>query len=317
MSVACRLSSVVFDSRRSPSESRYFVAEVCMHKNDRRASRKMRLSRIYHFGSFVASVRAFAPCFHQLSTKALVTWSGRSDTSDDGNGQDEVLTVASEDFVPSETENTVTKLLDLVPSVVGEVSESRRAIINEVILKLEALNPTKQPAKSSLVNGVWELRYAAGYTSDWAISSPTRQLALFLYSGGYSPGLFALSLANNIPSNIVSIQDLGISINREQPRVQATVDIKSPLGNSIVMVKAELEVESDVRLRETYESTSVMGRTFEFPENFRYSRTLYVTYVDDDILIIRDCSGVPELLVRKEKDFSNNWRTEPSEFDEL
>ena len=38
-----------------------------------------------------------------------------------------------------------------------------------------------------------------------------------------------------------------------------------------------------------------------------------VTYVDEDILIIRDASGVPELLVRKDKEFSKNWGTEPSE----
>jgi hypothetical protein len=42
-----------------------------------------------------------------------------------------------------------------------------------------------------------------------------------------------------------------------------------------------------------------------------------VTYVDEDILIIRDASGVPELLVRKEKDFSKQWGTEPSEAEDL
>jgi hypothetical protein len=67
----------------------------------------------------------------------------------------------------------------------GEVSESDRAVINEVILKLEALNPTVDPALSPLLNGEWELRYSGGYSSEGALQSPTRQLALFLYSGGY------------------------------------------------------------------------------------------------------------------------------------
>jgi hypothetical protein len=53
----------------------------------------------------------------------------------------------------------------------------------------------------------------------------------------------------------------------------------------------------------------------EFPELLQYSRALYVTYVDEDILIIRDDSGVPELLVRKEKNFSRNWGTDPEETD--
>lgn len=109
----------------------------------------------------------------------------------------------------------------------------------------------------------------------------------------------------------MDVGDLEISICREQPRVEAKVDVKSFLGESSVVVKAQLDVESEVRLRETYESATVMDRVIELPELLQYSRELYVTYLDEDILIIRDGSGVPELLVRKEKTFSRNWGTDP------
>jgi hypothetical protein len=280
----------------------------------------MRFIHAFPFLSFFAcSASAFAPCAHlSQRTLVLLSESSASDKSSDEGGASDFVTVESEEFVPTEAEASVTSLLDLIPKNIGEVSDSKRATINEVILKLEALNPTKEPAKSSLVNGVWDLRYAAGYTSDWAMASPTRQLALFLYSGGYSPGLFAISVANmGILKSLVDIQNVDISISREQPRILASVKVKSVFGESSVNVNCKLEVESDVRLRETYESTSVMGRSVEFPEMLRYSRTFYVTYVDEDILIIRDGSGVPELLVRKEKGFSKNWGTEPSEFDEV
>ena len=36
------------------------------------------------------------------------------------------------------------------------------------------------------------------------------KLALFLYSGGYSPGLFALRLASVIPKNVVETGELEI-----------------------------------------------------------------------------------------------------------
>lgn len=36
----------------------------------------------------------------------------------------------------------------------------------------------------------------------------------------------------------------------------------------------------------------------ELPEILQYSRDLFVTYVDEDLLVVRDGSGVPELLVR-------------------
>lgn len=265
--------------------------------------------------SLTGGAQSFLPCSRPSSRSVKVgnvLWNEPPEKLSDGV-KDDVLTVESDVFVPTEAEASVTNLLDLVPSKIGEMSDSKRATLNEVILQLEGLNPTKEPTKSSLVNGLWDLRYAAGYSSDWAMPSPTRQLALFLYSGGYSPGLFALSVANKLPFNVVDIQDLEISISREQPRVQASVEVKTPFGHSSVKVQAKLEIESDVRFRETYESTSVMGRSVEIPEMLRYSRTFYVTYVDEDVLIIRDGSGVPELLVRKDKDFSKNWGTEPSE----
>jgi hypothetical protein len=80
----------------------------------------------------------------------------------------------------------------------SHANEQQRATINEAIFQLEALGSsssgsggsTTTPVTSSpLLNGVWELKYVGGYTMDGALPSPTRQLALFLYSGGYSPGV--------------------------------------------------------------------------------------------------------------------------------
>lgn len=162
-------------------------------------------------------------------------------------------------------------------------------------------------------------RYAGLYTTDGALLpfSPTRQVALFLYSGGYTPGLFALALAQSLPSQLVDVGALGISISREQPRVEARVKVKSMLlGESSVVVKARLDVVSDIRLRETYESATVLGQNVAIPDFLQYSRELYVTYVDEDLLVVRDASGVPELLVRKEKDFTRNWGTEPTSVDD-
>lgn len=212
----------------------------------------------------------------------------------------DVVTVESEE-VASESGSAVSNVLDLIPTTLGEVSESARAEINEVLFKLEALNPTSEPAQSSLLNGEWELKYSGGYVSEGAVDSPTRQIALFLYSGGYSPGIFALSLARKLPAGLVSVGDLKINIFEQQPRIQASVDLSLPIGESSIQVKAALKAESDIRLRETYESAEVMGKTIEIPEMMQYSRELYVTYLDDDLLVVRDGSGIPELLVRPTK----------------
>lgn len=229
------------------------------------------------------------------------------ETDNDGST---TVNIEPEEYKPTESEMGVTSLLDMLPSggIGQDLSKDTRASLNEAILALESLNPTADPATSPMLNGVWSLKYAGGYESSGSLASPTRQLALFLYSGGYSPGLFALSLAQQLPMGIVEPGELEITIAREQPRVEAKVDVKFFGGASDdVVVKAKLDVGSERRLTETYESATVMGRVVEIPEQIRYSRDLYVSYVDDDILIIRDGSGVPELLVRKEKTFMGNW----------
>lgn len=231
-----------------------------------------------------------------------------SDSSDDTHFTVEAEAAADESTIdvdnkPSTaSESVVSSIMDYLPSTLGssgEISAEDRASINEAILKLEALNPTEDPVYSPLINGVWRLRYAGGY-SESKIPSPTRDLALFLYSGGYSPGLFALSLAQKLPAQLVELGDLEIAISRSQPRIEAKIDV-TLFGGSVdtIEVKARLDENSGLRFTETYESASVLGQTVDLPEALQYSRDLYVSYVDEDILVVRDGAGVPEILVRK------------------
>jgi hypothetical protein len=107
---------------------------------------------------------------------------------------------------------------------------------------------------------------------------------------------------------------LTITIRRDQPRVEASLSMKLLNGaiDSQVTVQAKLDAISPLRLRETYETVSIMGRSQTLPTPLQYARDLYVTYVDDDLLVVRDASGVPEVLVRQEKRFQRNWGNEPS-----
>ena len=68
-----------------------------------------------------------------------------------------------------------------------------------------------------------------------------------------------------------------------------------------VAVRATLEAESAVRLRETHVELDAFGRTFNLPAALQYTRQMYVSYVDDDLLIVKDESGIPDILLRKEK----------------
>lgn len=50
--------------------------------------------------------------------------------------------------------------------------------------------------------------------------------------------------------------------------------------------------ECGVRLRETYERANVMDQNSDIPAQLFSTRDLYNTYVDEDIMSVRDASGV-------------------------
>jgi hypothetical protein len=123
-------------------------------------------------GSQAFTSISYLPHHRHGSSVMTIEMSEPSDTTIDSF--DDVLDAESEDVIPTASEALVTNVLDLMPNTLGHVDESTRATINEVLLKLEAMNPTKEPTLSPLLNGVWELRYAAGYSSEWTLPSPTR-----------------------------------------------------------------------------------------------------------------------------------------------
>jgi hypothetical protein len=255
--------------------------------------------KLFLFTTLLSGATAFNLPTPQCSRRALISrMSDYDDSYPSDSSEDAHFTVPDEaidvDNKPSSAaESTVSSLMDYLPATItsGPISASDRASINEAILKLEALNPTQDPVYSNLLNGVWTLRYAPRDLSNLSIGA---------ISEGYSPGLLALGLAQKLPSQLVELGDLEISISRGQPRIEAKIDVTLLGGNTEeIVVKARLEEDSGLRFTETYESASVLGQTVDIPEALQYSRDLYVSYVDEDVLVVRDSSGVPEILVRK------------------
>mmetsp|Transcript_29859 Transcript_29859/g.97676 ORF Transcript_29859/g.97676 Transcript_29859/m.97676 type:complete len:278 (+) Transcript_29859:71-904(+) len=190
------------------------------------------------------------------------------------------------------------ELLSVVGTAVGDVSSDLRASVTELLLSLEPANPTEDPATSPLLNGVWDVAFS-GYAPG-PLNSPTRPLALALYAGGFTPGVAGLSVLRMLPDGLADVGDLTITISRDQPRVEASTSVTfAGVGAQELKVATTLEAETGVRLKETYASLSSFGRDVDVPANLRYERTLYVTYLDDELLVCRDDSGVPEVLLRK------------------
>jgi len=162
-----------------------------------------------------------------------------------------------------------------------------KAVVGEILLALEAQNPTPSPATSSLLNGRWK----------------------FVYASGASPGLKALMLvlkgAKSAPkspsgADIVDVADTYLTIRAEQPRATAEVKIRLLSFENTVKLSSKLEAESAVRLVETYDAaeSDYMNLKLPFQSPVEYKRSVLISYLDDEMLVVRDSNGRPDVLMR-------------------
>lgn len=160
-----------------------------------------------------------------------------------------------------------------------------RSEINELVLALERKNPTQNPAESDLMNGVWELMVQESVTE---------------------PTLLVYQAVKAIPFKIISASSITLTISAcTQPRVsrvKASSTIK--VGDKIAEFKmdfdvlTELEAKSGNRFKETFLAGKVGPVKIPLPEIPNLKRDLVVSYLDDDLLIVRDSLGSPEVLRR-------------------
>lgn len=186
-----------------------------------------------------------------------------------------------------------------------------QAEVNEIILKAERINPTSAPAQSPLLNGVWTLKYAAGLAPG-LVDSPTRAIALSIYSsfsaGGLRGLLDALPFESSLDDATVSIT----SLEAGQPRVTTQASVKLFGEARTFKFSSNLQPLSGVRLREIFVEGEVFGFRSLVPGEplpspalhvpllpslcwplaragpLSLSRQLFVTYLDEEMAILRD-----------------------------
>jgi len=199
---------------------------------------------------------------------------------------------------PSDTDTEISEgIKAAVLELLDEDSDSVRVQLNEMLYQLESRNPTPYPTTSPLLNGEWEFKYLPGIAPG-PVPSPTREIAMLMYAGGYTPGKFALDLSKRLPSSLLDISQTKIAISASQPRGKITASVKV-LNNSFpVELRTSIEAESDVRMREVYLDAEAVGRDITLPQQLQTERVFYITYLDEDLLISRDESGTPDVLYR-------------------
>jgi len=180
-------------------------------------------------------------------------------------------------IVPSE--------MDPKTALLSGVKSYTRAQLGEYVLQLEKVNPTFNPATSEVLNGAWEI-VTTGLGAYGMI--------------GYQ---VIRTIANVIPGSFFDVSDVTVSISGSTGTASSKIKL---VGASVeVSVNIDLESLSGSRLKESYKDfkISALDIPLRLLPKFVSSREMIVTYVDDDLLIVRDIFGGPEILRRKPVDY--------------
>eukprot|EP00419_Tripos_fusus_P012759 CAMPEP_0172668068 /NCGR_PEP_ID=MMETSP1074-20121228/8832_1 /TAXON_ID=2916 /ORGANISM="Ceratium fusus, Strain PA161109" /LENGTH=312 /DNA_ID=CAMNT_0013484669 /DNA_START=47 /DNA_END=985 /DNA_ORIENTATION=+ len=197
------------------------------------------------------------------------------------------------------------KLMDFISdaTIAQEVmlpeGKPMRGQLDEMITVLERSNTCDEPSYSEMLDGTWDVKYSGSYAPG-LLSSPTRELALFLYGGGFSLGSALSSFVEGFWG-----KSLGLTLNSKRLQitagrdVQASADVTVGGNKERLSYTAELFPLSARRLSEEVLSFDLPPPLGKQDVPFELRRSILITYLDDSLMIVRDESGVPEVLVRE------------------
>ncbi|CAH8265659.1 unnamed protein product [Arabidopsis lyrata] len=197
--------------------------------------------------------------------------------------------------------------------VTGKTTNMQRIDVNERITSLERLNPTPRPTTSPCFEGRWN----------------------FEWFGSGSPGLLAARVIfERFPSTLANLSRMEILIKDANAKATANIKLLNSIESKIIL-SSKLTVEGPLRLKEEYvegmlESPTVIEEAvpeqlkgalsqaattlqqlpalikdtlasgLRIPLSGSFERFFMISYLDEEILIVRDTEGVPEVLTRIE-----------------
>ncbi|KAF8769187.1 hypothetical protein HU200_006690 [Digitaria exilis] len=197
--------------------------------------------------------------------------------------------------------------------VSGKTTEMQRIDVNERIVGLERLNPTPRPTTSPFLEGRWN----------------------FEWFGDSSPGAFAARLLfERSPTTVAHFMGLDVLIKDGYSKISSNLKFLNTIQSKFLLT-TQLSVEGPIRMKEEYieglieipkisEETlpeqlkGLLGQTagalqqlpnpirdavaegLKLPLGGAFQRLFMISYLDEEILIIRDAAGAPDVLTRLE-----------------
>ncbi|XP_056158962.1 probable plastid-lipid-associated protein 13, chloroplastic [Syzygium oleosum] len=195
----------------------------------------------------------------------------------------------------------------------GKMTDMQQIDVNERIIGLERLNPTPRPTTSPFLEGRWN----------------------FEWFGSGSPGLTAARVIfERFPATLANLSKMDIMIKDGYARITANLKLLNSLESKFIL-STKLSVEGPLRMKEEYvegtlETPTVIEETvpdqlkgalgqavstvqqlpvpirdaitsgLTVPLSGTFQRLFMISYLDEEILIIRSTDGLPEVLTRLE-----------------
>ncbi|XP_019453345.1 PREDICTED: probable plastid-lipid-associated protein 13, chloroplastic [Lupinus angustifolius] len=195
--------------------------------------------------------------------------------------------------------------------VSGKTNDIQRIDVIERITALERLNPTPRPTTSPFLEGRWN----------------------FEWFGSGSPGLFAARfIFETFPSSLANLSKMDVFFKDGNAKVTASLGLLNSIESKFIL-QTKLSVEGPLRMKEeSVEGVLVSPTVIEdrVPEQLKgalgqaanalqqlpapirdavatglkvplsgsFQRLFMISYLDEEILIIRDTAGMPEVLTR-------------------
>ncbi|PKI54182.1 hypothetical protein CRG98_025415 [Punica granatum] len=195
--------------------------------------------------------------------------------------------------------------------VTGKTTDVQRIDVNERIIGLERLSPAPRPTTSPFLEGRWN----------------------FEWFGFGSPGLLAARLIlARFPTTLANLTKMDVLIKDGYANITANIKLLNSIENKLSLL-TKLSVEGPMRMKEeyvegTFETPTVIEETvpdqlkgalgqaassvqqlplpirdaissgLKIPLTGTFQRLFMISYLDEEIMIIRSTDGVAEVLTR-------------------
>lgn len=197
--------------------------------------------------------------------------------------------------------------------VSGKTTEMQRIDVNERIVGLERLNPTLRPTTSPFLEGRWNFEWF-GDSSPGAFAarllferSPTT-VAHFtgldvLIKDGYSKLSSNLKFLNTIQSKFLLTTQLSVEgpIRMKEESVEGLIEIPKISEETLPeQLKGLLGQTAGALQQLPSPIRDAVAEGLKLPLSGTFQRLFMISYLDEEILIIRDAAGAPDVLTRLE-----------------